>query len=203
MTGTPSTKITVVYVATTGHVLAGFTRADVSGPPPKLADLVGDNLVLQMGPSSPTATPTKPVGRFLIPATELASVDVDLPHQGAALWGQSMQLSGATGSLVLSQPPSLFAPKAFTTTPVANVTASQLTVSIAGSSTTLSGLPYYVMVAQPITGVAKGTLAVVGATTTTATAAVTISVPGSVSSTTQLVLVLVQGISPYIATLAV
>jgi hypothetical protein len=209
MSGMSPTKITVVYVATTGHVVAGFTRADVSGSPPKLADLVGDDLVLQMGatPMSPAPTPTKPIGRFLIPATDLALVDVDLPLQGAALWGQSVQLTGAPGSLVPGQPPALFAPTSFgsssTTTPAASVSAShQLTVSFPGSTPAAIGLPYYVLVAQPITGLARGSLAA-GAGSSTATTAVTISVPGSASGTTQLVLVLVQGVSPFIATLAV
>ena len=120
MSGTTKRKITVVYVASTGHVLAGFTQSDASGPAPKINDLVGDNLVLHLGPTPPpAASPTNPVGRFLIPATDLALIDVDLPHLPSALWGQSMTMTGPTGSQVLGQPPSLFVPKAFSTTPAA------------------------------------------------------------------------------------
>ena len=86
--------------------MSAITRTNASGPSPSIADLVGDNLHLELGPTA-QVTPPRPVGTFLIPSTDLASVDVDIDLLGPNPWGRVMNLAGTPSSPVLGDPPVL------------------------------------------------------------------------------------------------
>ncbi len=200
MSGSTPKKVTVVYVATTGHIVAAVTRTDTSGPSPSVADLVGDSLALQMGWTQTPATPlTIPDGTFLIPATDLALVEIDFGLLGSTPWGQAMNLVGASGGPVLGQPPSVLPLTTFVSPPTA-VSPSKPLVNVSiPTSTALSGFSYYIILAQPLT-VSGFPTTCKGNLPTTATP-VSLTVPNMVTGTSYLVLVLVQTLKPYVAIL--
>jgi hypothetical protein len=207
-------KVTLVYVASTGHIVAALTRNDSFRPTPSVADLVGDSLQLRIGPSTaPVSPPPIPVGTFLIPQADLASYDIDLELLGYNPWGQSMNISGTSSSVgssapVPGQPPLIPPPLgiyAIGSLPQASNASSQLTVNVA--SPPLVGLPYYIIVAQPLTVAsfptsAKGNLTAgsVSGLAAAATTPVNLSIPATVPNGPHMVLVLVQTMQPYVAT---
>ena len=203
MSGSTPKKVTVVYVATTGHIVAAVTRTDTSGPSPSVADLVGDSLALQMGWTQPTTPLTIPDGTFLIPATDLALVDVDFGLVGPNAWGQAMNLTGSSSGPVLTSTPSLLPLTNFTSLPpplptAKSLSTSQVSVTITTSSA-LSGFSYYIILAQPLT-VSGFPTTCKGILPTTATP-VSLTVPNMVPGTSYLVLILVQTLQPYVAIL--
>jgi hypothetical protein len=195
-----TTKMTVLYVASTGHIVSAITRTEASGPSPSIADLVGDNLHLQLGPTT-QLTPPIPVSTFFIPATDLKSVDVDFDILGPNPWGRVMNLAGTSSSPVLGDPPVLPPLTRLSSTPTASYTAPAVTVNFPSGSAS-GGSAYYIIVSQPftVTGfptTAKGTLPA-----TLSSAANPLSL-GNVRSGTYPVLILIQNVLPYVATFVV
>ena len=204
MSGIPPTIMSVVYVTSTSHIVSAVTRTDTSAPSPSLADLVGDNLGLQLGPTQvqDSGTPSIPVGTLLIPATDLALVDIDLRLLGPSPWGQAINLVGTPSKPVIGEPPVLAPLLSFVTPPGATYSSGTqlLTVTITNNPAA-SGSAYYIIVAQPftVTGfptTAKGTL------TTTSTTVVTFSLLNLKSGTFP-VLILVKQMLPCVATFIV
>jgi hypothetical protein len=202
MTGTTSTKTTVVFVANTGHILASLTKADGGGPTPALADLVGDSLHLQVGwPLTISSLPASLVDTFKIPVADLAPpVDVDPTTLGPISWGTTMNVtgSGPSGPILGSQSPSVLT-NAFTNTTIAvTYVSGSLTVTVAISGTAAVSAPYYIIIAQPLD--ATGFPVKSSATITATSMNVPLTLPSVQSGTTYLVLVLVQNTLPFVGT---
>ena len=176
MSGTPSTKVTVVNVTTTGHIVAAASRTNTSGPTPSAQDLVGDGIRFR---SAPTASPSSPLFTFVIPVSELTAalpVDVDSKTLGPTSWGKTMNVanSGSSGPILASQSPSVSSIGSPPVLPPLNMwvptppstlltsKASPLVVTFTSPPAPAS-LPYYVVVSDPLTvlgfpATAKGTL---------------------------------------------
>jgi hypothetical protein len=204
MNGSPSTKMTVLYVAKTGHIVAAVGRTDGSSSSPAVADLVGDGLRLRGAPNIPRATSPALVGTFILPQGDLTSQDVPFDQVGPYPWGRAINLAAGSGPSAAGQPVVLS-----NLTPYPTATPPTLPTPASGSPWAVSitgppaGSPYYLVVAQPATmggapATASGTLGPSGTTTIPLSL---LNLPTMTSGTVYPVLVLVQTMLPYVATL--
>jgi len=199
MSGTPSTKMTVVYVKSTGHIVAAVTRTNASGPSPTKKELVGDGIRFRLAPNG---TPT-PVATFVIPVDDLDTLDLDAHDVGATPLSVAINLAVTPSGSTIGSPQILPTLNPWTGTgslPSTNLTtkASPLVVNIPNPPAPAS-LPYYVVVSDPLTvlgfpATTKGTLAATGNTS------FNLTITNLASSKTYAALVLVQGMLPYVTT---
>jgi hypothetical protein len=114
MTSGQPTKMTLLYVTNTGHVLAAVTRTNSNGPAPSAADLAGDGVIVQGLVTDSTATPwTTSADAFLVPAKDLSTLDIDVDSTtGPALknprsFGVALVAAAAGGNPAPTNPPAL------------------------------------------------------------------------------------------------
>jgi len=155
MSAAPPTKMSVVYVASTGHVVAAVTRSDTTSPSPSVADLVGDGIHLRMA-TAPT-TSSGPVGTFVIPPSDLASVDVDFDQVGTLPWARAINPPTASSTPGPAQPgvnsnlmafPSAGLP---TVNPASAGNPVNISITIPTTVVIPPGSTYYIVFSQPAT----------------------------------------------------
>lgn len=199
MNGSNQTKMTVLYITNTGHIVGGVTRTDSSAPSPKVADLVGSGLTLRSAPNF-QAGAALPVATFIIPPSDLLTVDVGFDQVGTYPWGQAIVQNAATSTAGASV--TVNNCQAPATQPIVTSVSSagrtQLTVSL----TTPTASSYYIVTAQA----AATTTALVPASGPTnaspASQPVNLSLPTPPPGT-YAVLVLVSNMLPYLGTFTV
>lgn len=213
MSAIPPTKMTVVYVASTGHIVAAVTRRDTTSQSPSVADLVGDGLHLRMATSPPplsSPTSSSPVGTFVIPQSDLASVDVDFDQVGTFPWGRAINPPTVSSSSGQAQPIVNNRLMPFPTSALPAVSppkpGSPVSVTIVIPTTMVipTGSTYYIVFSQPATmtgapPTASGPLSSSGTTTVTFP---NLTLPTTTSGTSYPVLILVPTMLPYVENLA-
>jgi len=208
MSAIPPTKMTVVYVASTGHIVAAVTRRDTTSPSPSVADLVGDGIHLRMA-TAPT-TSSGPVGTFVIPPSDLASVDVDFDQVGTLPWARAINPPTVSSSSGQAQPIVNNRLMPFPTSALPAVSppkpGSPVSVTIVIPTTMVipTGSTYYIVFSQPATmtgapPTASGPLSSSGTTTVPFP---NLTLPTTTSGTSYPVLILVPTMLPYVENLA-
>ena len=204
MSGTPSTKMTVVYVKTTGHIVAAVTRTNASGPSPTKTDLVGDAIRFRLAPNGAPM----PVSTFVIPVDDLDTLDVDAHDVGATPLSFAINLAVTPSGSTIGSPQILptvnpwtgSSPSTNLTTGASGTPKSSPLVVIIPNPPAPASLPYYVVVSDPLTvlgfpATTKGTSAATGNTSFNLTITNLAS-----SKPPYAALVLVQGMAPYVTT---
>ena len=99
MSTAPTTQMTLIQVAATGHVLAALTQADDSAAPPTIDRLVASGLPVRGLPDMSTSPPSSTDNVVLVPAADLVVVTLPLkPEVLSGTWGWSIQKS-TTGEI--------------------------------------------------------------------------------------------------------
>lgn len=200
MSSSNQIQMTILYVTTTGHIVGGVTRTDSSGALPKVADLVGSGLASPEHPNFQAASALA-IAKFIIPPSDLSTVDVGFDQVGTYPWGEAIVQNAAAGatvkinnSLAAYVPPRESGPATLLTAPTASASPTANKTQVSVTLNNRIGSKYYIATAQPA-GITTPFTPVSGAITSSPVA---FSLP-NLPHGTYTVLILVETMLPYLA----
>jgi hypothetical protein len=190
MNNSQPNKMTVVYIANTGHIVAGVSRTDSTGASPAVADLIGNTLTIRGVENNTFAGLSGTIGSFAIPQGDLRSLDVDFDLVGTYPWGRAINLpipapgTSGPGPPVVSSSLNPLAAPSFASGPPPSL---NLTIATAQ--------PFYIVLTQ--TNAMSGAIAPLSGTLVVTAGAASVALP-ALSPGPYLAFIFVQTMLPYV-----